>query len=36
VVKELRIAKSTVMKRIAQWKLQDEGREAGAAPEDDD
>jgi len=36
VVKELEIAKSTVMKRIAQWKLQDEGREAGAPPEDDD
>jgi DNA-binding NtrC family response regulator len=36
VVKELQIAKSTVMKRIGQWKLQDEGREAGAPPEDDD
>jgi transcriptional regulator with PAS, ATPase and Fis domain len=36
VVKELGIAKSTVMKRIAQWKLQDEGREAGAPAEDDD
>jgi transcriptional regulator with PAS, ATPase and Fis domain len=36
VVKELRIAKSTVMKRIAQWGLQDEGRGAGAAPEDDE
>jgi transcriptional regulator with PAS, ATPase and Fis domain len=33
VVKELQIAKSTVMKRIAQWKLQDEGRESGAPPE---
>jgi transcriptional regulator with GAF, ATPase, and Fis domain len=33
VVKELEIAKSTVMKRIAQWKLQDEGRESGAPPE---
>jgi DNA-binding NtrC family response regulator len=36
VVKELEIAKSTVMKRIAQWGLQAEGREAGAPPEDDD
>jgi DNA-binding NtrC family response regulator len=38
VVKELEIAKSTVMKRIAQWKLQDEGRESGAPPDagDDD
>ena len=36
VVKELQIAKSTVMKRIAQWKLQDEGREGGAPPEPDD
>jgi DNA-binding NtrC family response regulator len=36
VVKELGIAKSTVMKRIAQWGLQDEGREAGAPVEDDD
>jgi len=35
VVKELQIAKSTVMKRIGQWKLQDEGREGGASPEDD-
>jgi len=35
VVKELQIAKSTVMKRIGQWKLQDEGRESGAPPEDD-
>ena len=31
VVKELRIAKSTVMKRIGQWGLQDEGRPPGAA-----
>jgi len=30
VVKELQIAKSTVLKRIAQWGLQDEGR--GARP----
>jgi DNA-binding NtrC family response regulator len=38
VVKELQIAKSTVMKRIAQWGLQDEGRSGAAAdePEDDD
>ena len=37
VVKELRIAKSTVLKRITQWGLQDEGRGAGdPAPEDDD
>ena len=35
VVKELQIAKSTVMKRIGQWKLQDEGREIGTSPEDD-
>jgi DNA-binding NtrC family response regulator len=35
VVKELQIAKSTVMKRIGQWKLQDEGREGGAAPDDE-
>jgi DNA-binding NtrC family response regulator len=34
VVKELRLAKSTVMKRIAQWGLQDEGR-GGAAPVDE-
>jgi DNA-binding NtrC family response regulator len=36
VVKELQIAKSTVMKRIGQWALQDEGRTAGGAPEPDD
>ena len=35
VVKELGIAKSTVMKRIAQWGLQDEGREPGSDDEDD-
>ena len=29
VVKELQIAKSTVMKRIGQWGLQDEGRDGG-------
>jgi len=32
VVRELRIAKSTVMKRIAQWGLRDEGRGAGCDP----
>jgi transcriptional regulator with GAF, ATPase, and Fis domain len=36
VVKELAIAKSTVMKRIAQWGLQHEGRPGGAPPDDDD
>jgi len=36
VVRELQIAKSTVMKRIAQWGLQDEGRGPGAAPEPND
>jgi DNA-binding NtrC family response regulator len=36
VVKELRIAKSTVMKRIGQWGLHDEGRTPGEAPEPDD
>src|SRR6266540_723637 len=36
VVKELQIAKSTVMKRIGQWGLQTEGRAVGAAPEPDD
>jgi DNA-binding NtrC family response regulator len=36
VVKELQIAKSTVMKRIGQWGLQNEGRAAGAAPDPDD
>jgi len=37
VVKELRIAKSTVMKRIGQWSLQQEGRALGgeASAEDD-
>jgi DNA-binding NtrC family response regulator len=37
VVKELQIAKSTVMKRIGQWGLQHEGRTAGqvAEPEDE-
>ena len=36
VVKELQIAKSTVMKRIGQWGLQNEGRSAGATPEPED
>ncbi len=37
VVKELQIAKSTVMKRIGQWGLQQEGRAGGAAePEEED
>jgi len=36
VVRELRIAKSTVMKRIAQWGLQDEGRDGESDPEDGD
>ncbi len=36
VVRELGIAKSTVMKRIGQWKLQDEGRDGGAPVEDDE
>jgi DNA-binding NtrC family response regulator len=36
VVKELQIAKSTVMKRIGQWGLQNEGRTPGATPEPDD
>jgi DNA-binding NtrC family response regulator len=34
VVKELQIAKSTVMKRIAQWGLQDEGRPGGEPDEE--
>ena len=36
VVKELQIAKSTVMKRIGQWGLQNEGRLAGEVPEPED
>jgi transcriptional regulator with GAF, ATPase, and Fis domain len=36
VVKELQIAKSTVMKRIGQWGLQDEGRPGGEPGEDED
>jgi len=36
VVKELGLAKSTVMKRIAQWGLQAEGRGAGAPPPDEE
>ena len=35
VVKELAIAKSTVMKRIAQWNLQDEGRDPALSATDD-
>ncbi len=35
VVKELRIAKSTVMKRIGQWGLQHEGRPGGTEGEGD-
>jgi DNA-binding NtrC family response regulator len=36
VVKELQIAKSTVMKRIGQWGMQNEGRLAGQAPDAED
>ncbi len=36
VVKELQIAKSTVMKRIGQWGLQQEGRSGGVAEEEDE
>jgi transcriptional regulator with GAF, ATPase, and Fis domain len=36
VVKELRLAKSTVMKRISQWGLQDEGRDGGGADDGGD
>jgi DNA-binding NtrC family response regulator len=36
VVKELRIAKSTVLKRIGQWGLQREGRAAGEPVEEED
>jgi DNA-binding NtrC family response regulator/pSer/pThr/pTyr-binding forkhead associated (FHA) protein len=36
VVKELQIAKSTVMKRIGQWGLQHEGRPGGAPVEEDE
>jgi len=36
VVKELQIAKSTVMKRIGQWGMQNEGRVAGVAAEPED
>ncbi len=36
VVKELQIAKSTVMKRIGQWGLQNEGRVAGTTPDEDE
>ncbi len=36
VVRELKIAKSTVLKRIGQWGLQDEGRATGKADVDAD
>jgi transcriptional regulator with PAS, ATPase and Fis domain len=36
VVKELRIAKSTVLKRIGQWGLQAEGRAAGEPTDEED
>jgi DNA-binding NtrC family response regulator len=36
VVKELQIAKSTVMKRIGQWGLHEEGRGAGGPPEEEE
>jgi len=36
VVRELCIAKSTVLKRISQWGMQDEGRASGEPPEEDD
>jgi transcriptional regulator with GAF, ATPase, and Fis domain len=36
VVRELKIAKSTVLKRIAQWGLQDEGRLPGQGTETDE
>jgi DNA-binding NtrC family response regulator len=36
VVRELRIAKSTVMKRIGQWGLQQEGRDPGSALDEGD
>ncbi len=36
VVRELKIAKSTVLKRIGQWSLQDEGRVPGQPAQDDD
>jgi DNA-binding NtrC family response regulator/pSer/pThr/pTyr-binding forkhead associated (FHA) protein len=36
VVRELQIAKSTVIKRIAQWKLQGEGRSEETEEEDED
>jgi len=35
VVRELRIAKSTVMKRIAQWNLRDEGRDGGCGQDEE-
>jgi DNA-binding NtrC family response regulator len=36
VVRELKIAKSTVLKRINQWGLQDEGRQPGQVSEPDE
>ena len=36
VVRELKIAKSTVLKRIGQWSLQEEGRAPGQATAEDD
>ena len=36
MVRELQIAKSTVMKRIGQWGLQSEGRTGGEPAEDDE
>ncbi len=36
VVRELKIAKSTVLKRIGQWHLQDEGRAPGQAADEVD
>jgi DNA-binding NtrC family response regulator len=35
VVRELKIAKSTVLKRIGQWSLQQEGRVPGQPADDD-
>jgi hypothetical protein len=35
VVRELKIAKSTVLKRIGQWGLQDEGRTPGQGTDDE-
>jgi DNA-binding NtrC family response regulator len=35
VVRELKIAKSTVLKRIGQWSLQHEGRAPGQPADDE-